>query len=377
MSLGRVSTQRVGLFDEDDPLVLSSGAPLAPVQVAYETYGTLSEQRDNAVFVCHALTGDAHSAGHHGDPARPGWWDNLIGPGKAVDTDRFFVVSPNLLGGCRGTTGPSSADPATGRAYGLGFPLLSVSDLVTVHRRLLEHLGIERLHAAVGGSLGGMQVLQWTIDAPGQVGRAVMVAASSLLSAQNIAFSAVARRAIMTDPEFHDGQYAAAGTRPASGLAVARMLAHITYVSEHSLEEKFGRQRRGDGPQRMDTDFEVESYLDHQASSFLRRFDASSYLYLTRVMDYFDPFADPGAAVRAASAGTRFLALSFDSDWRFPTHHSVRLHEQLTAAGAISEHVELASAWGHDSFLLQPEGYHDRIAEFLRHRSGPRRPPSG
>lgn len=365
MSVGLVSTQRVVLYDAGDPLVLSSGATLAPVQVAYETYGTLNAARDNAVFICHALTGDANAAGHHSDPTRPGWWDNLIGPGRAVDTDRFFVISPNLLGGCRGTTGPSSVDPATGRAYGMEFPLLSMSDLVTVHRRLLTHLGISRLHAAIGGSLGGMQILQWTIDAPGQVERAVLVAASSLLSAQNIAFSAVARAAILRDPQFHGGQYAAVGTRPEAGLSVARMLAHITYVSEPLLEAKFGRERSDGGPSRMGTDFEVESYLDHQAEVFLARFDALSYLYLTRVMDYFDPFAEPSAAERAASYGTRYLMLSFDTDWRFPTHHSVRLHEQLAAAGAASEHEEITSVWGHDSFLLQPPGYHERVAAFL------------
>jgi homoserine O-acetyltransferase len=364
-SLGLVSTQRAVLFDEGDPLVLANGSKLSPVEVAYETYGTLNEARDNAVFVCHALTGDAHAAGHHGDPTRRGWWDNLIGPGKPLDTDRFFVISPNLLGGCQGTTGPSSIDPATGRAYGMDFPLFSMSDLVTVHRRLLDHLAVERLHAAIGGSLGGMQILQWTIDAPEQVERAVLVAASSLLSAQNIAFSAVARTAILRDPEFHEGRYAEAGTRPEVGLSVARMMAHITYVSEQLLDQKFGRERRSDGPPRMGTDFQVESYLDHQAGTFLDRFDALSYLYLSRVMDYFDPFADPMAAQRAAAYGTRFLALSFDTDWRFPTHHSARLHEHLAAAGADSRHVDISSPWGHDSFLLQPPGYHQQVADFL------------
>lgn len=365
MSVGQVSSERVVLYEEGDPLVLSSGAELVPVEVAYETYGTLNDARDNAVFIAHALTGDAHAAGHHGDPARPGWWDNLIGPGRAIDTEKFFVISPNLLGGCQGTTGPSSIDPATGKPYGMNFPLFSMSDLVTVHRRLLRQLGIDTLHAAVGGSLGGMQILQWTIDAPEQVGRAVLVAASALLSAQNIAFSAVARTAILRDPDFRGGRYAEAGVRPEVGLSVARMMAHITYVSEELLDGKFGRARRTDGPPRMGTDFQVESYLDHQASTFVERFDALSYLYLTRVMDYFEPFADPGAAGRAASHGTRFLAISFDTDWRFPTHHSVQLHEQLAAAGADSEHVEIISAWGHDSFLLQPAGYHERVAEFL------------
>ncbi len=363
--LGRVETQRVVLATADDPLVLASGATLGPVEVAYETYGELSPARDNVVVVCHALTGDAHAAGHHGDPSRRGWWDNLIGPGRAVDTDRFFVVSANLLGGCQGTTGPLSTDPATGRPYALSFPLLAMSDLVAVHRLLLTHLGIERVHAAIGGSLGGMQVLQWTLDAPGQVERAVLVAASSRLTAENIAFSTVARTAILSDPGFAGGEYAGRGPGPVAGLAVARMLAHITYVSEQSLEAKFGRRRRDDGPPRLGTHFEVESYLDHQAEVFLERFDALSYLYLTRVMDYFDPFADPDTAGRVAAGATDYLVLSFDSDWRFPTPHSARLHAALQRAGARSEHVELASPWGHDSFLLEPPGYHERIAAFL------------
>ncbi|MCW2757493.1 MAG: homoserine O-acetyltransferase, partial [Nocardioidaceae bacterium] len=315
----------------------------------------------NAVFVCHALTGDAHAAGDGG------WWDTLIGPGRALDTDRYFVVSPNLLGGCRGTTGPLSTDPATGRAYGLDFPLFSMADLVAVHRRLLAHLGIQRLQGAIGGSLGGMQVLQWAIDAPEEIERAVLVCASSRLSAQNIAFSAVARDAIMRDPDFLDGRYpdtfSGTARRPDRGLAVARRMAHITYVSDESLEAKFGRDRVAEGPPRMGTDFEVESYLDHQAEIFLARFDALSYLYLTRVMDYFDPFADPDAAARAR--GANVLVISFDSDWRFPTPHSRRIHEHLVAAGVASQHVEIGSPWGHDSFLLQPLGYHQRIASFL------------
>jgi homoserine O-acetyltransferase len=363
--VGLVETQRAVLFTQDDPLVLASGAALGPVEVAFETYGELAPARDNVVVVCHALTGDAHAAGHHGDPSRVGWWDNLIGPGRALDTDRFLVVCGNLLGGCQGTTGPLSTDPATGAPYGLGFPLLTMTDLVAVHRRLLAHLGVERVHAAVGGSLGGMQILQWAIDAPDQLDRAVLVGASSRLTAENIAFSTVARTAILRDPDFADGRYPLSGRRPAVGLSVARMLAHITYLSEASLEEKFGRRRRDDGPPRLGTHFEVESYLDHQAEVFLARFDALTYLYLTRVMDYFDPFADPGAAARVAAGTARFLTLSFDSDWRFPTPHSQRIHSQLAAAGVPSEHLELRSSWGHDSFLLEPRGYHERIAAFL------------
>jgi homoserine O-acetyltransferase len=363
--LGLVETRRAVLFTEDDPLVLASGATLGPVEVAFETYGVLSASRDNVVVLCHALTGDAHAAGHHGDPSKVGWWDNLVGPGRAVDTDRFFVVCANLLGGCQGTTGPLSPDPATGRPYGLDFPLLDMSDLVAVQRALLAHLGVERVHAAVGGSLGGMQILQWVLDAPEQLDRAVLVAASSQLTAQNIAFSTVAREAIVRDPGFAAGRYPDTGDRPDVGLAVARMMAHITYVSEESLTAKFGRRRRSAGPPRMGTDFEVESYLDHQGRVFLERFDALTYLYLSRVMDYFDPFASPAAASRIAAGTTRFLVLSFDTDWRFPTGQSRRIHDHLTAAGAPSEHVEIASPWGHDSFLLQPPGYHERIAAFL------------
>ena len=363
--VGLVETQRVVLFSEADPLVLSSGPTIGPVEVAFETYGELAPARDNVVVVCHALTGDAHAAGHHGDPSRVGWWDGLIGPGRALDTDPFFVVCANLLGGCQGTTGPLSTDPGTGAPYGLGFPLLAMPDLVSVHRALLAHLGIERVHAAVGGSLGGMQILQWAMDAPDQLDRAVLVGASSRLTAENIAFSTVARTAILRDPDFAGGRYPTTGRRPEVGLSVARMLAHITYLSEASLEEKFGRRRRDDGPPRLGTHFEVESYLDHQAAAFLARFDALTYLYLTRVMDYFEPFEDPDATARIASGTARFLLLSFDSDWRFPTPHSERIHAHLDAAGVPSVHEELHSAWGHDSFLLRPPGYHERIAAFL------------
>jgi homoserine O-acetyltransferase len=373
--LGLVETRRVVLYDRDDPLVLSSGRTLAPVEVAYETYGTLNADASNAVVICHALTGDAHAAGHHGDPSRRGWWDTLIGPGKAVDTDRFFVVCSNLLGGCKGTTGPRSIDPATGRRYGMSFPPITISDLVAVQRRLLHHLGVRQLHAAIGGSLGGMQVLQWLLDWPGEIERAVMVCATSALSAQNIALSTAARSAILRDPAFRGGEYED-GEGPDVGLAVARMIGHITYLSEQGMAEKFGRDRRDgrtdarleDADTWLGTAFEVESYLYHQASSFLRRFDALSYLWLTRVMDFFEPFSEP-ERVRAALArqpDMRALVLSFESDWRFPTAHSVRLAEGLREGGA--RHVELReipSTYGHDSFLLRVPGYQEAVAAFL------------
>jgi homoserine O-acetyltransferase len=302
--------------------------------VAYETYGDPSAP---AVFVCHALTGDAQAAV---------WWDTLVGPGRPVDTERFFVICPNLLGGCRGTTGPSSIDPASGEPYGLDFPLFSVRDLVTVHRALLEHLGVRRLHGAIGGSLGGMQVLQWALDHPAEIERGVLVCASARLTAQNVAFSKTARAAIR-----HDG---------ATGMAFARMMAHITYLSEQGMELKFGRQRRGEGPMTMDSDFEVEHYLDHQAAIFLERFDPLTYLYLSRVMDYFDPFAE-----ETSRPDTRFLLVSFDSDWRFGTEHSRRLARELEGLGADVRHHDVESPWGHDSFLMDVPEYHAHVTAFL------------
>ncbi|MGI9117538.1 MAG: homoserine O-acetyltransferase MetX [Gaiellales bacterium] len=369
-SLGLVETQRVVLFTEDDPLVLDSGEVLSPVEVAYETYGERAPDDGNVVVVCHALTGDAHAAGHHGDPTRPGWWDTLIGPGKPVDTDRLFVISSNLLGGCQGTTGPSSIDPATGEPYGLRFPLFTVSDLVKVHRRLLQHLGVTRVLAAIGGSLGGMQVLQWALDHPDELDNGIVVCATSRLSAQNIAFSAVARAAIMNDPDFADGDYYATGRGPDHGLSVARMMAHITYLSEESMRQKFGRriQDRDEPRLSLGVDFQVESYLQYQGKAFLDRFDANSYLYLTRVMDYFDPFADATyVREQLAQTRTKFLVLSFDTDWRFDTSHSRSIVRTLTAHRVPVTFREIASPHGHDSFLLEVPEYHRTVAAYLDH----------
>ena len=366
--LGLTETQRVVLFTQDDPLVLESGATLGPVEVAYETYGTLNADKSNAIYVCHALTGDAHAAGHHGDPARRGWWDTMIGPGKPVDTDRFFVICSNLLGGCQGTTGPGSVNPATGRAYGLDFPLYTVRDLVSVHRALVAHFGITRLAGAIGGSLGGMQVLQWVIDQPHEISAAVVVASSSRLSAQNIAFSAVAREAIMRDPDFQNGDYYDTGRSPDTGLTIARMMAHITYLSEASMREKFGRRlQHGEEPRfAFDVDFQVESYLQHQGESFLKRFDANTYLYMTRVMDYFDAFVDPAAAgANLEQSDTRFLLISFDSDWRFDTEHSREIVRHLQSWRVPVTFREIESPWGHDSFLLEIPEYDRTVAAFL------------
>ena len=367
-SLGLVETRRVALWNERDPLVLESGEQLDFVEVAYETYGELDAAASNCVFVCHALTGDAHAAGHHGNPERRGWWDNLIGPGKPLDSDRLYIVCANLLGGCQGTTGPSSIDPSTGKPYGLRFPLCTVRDLVTVHRRLLAHLGVERPLAAIGGSVGGMQVLQWSIDHPDELGAGLVICASARLTAQNIAFSAVARAAIMEDENFHGGDYYEHGVRPDNGLSLARRIAHITYLSEQSMRAKFGRRLQHDGePLRgFGIDFAVESYLEYQGESFVNRFDANSYLYLTRVMDYFDPLSDVTSGVdHLRDSRTRFLVLSFDTDWRFPTEHSREIVRVLNAARVSVTFREIESPHGHDSFLLAVPEYHRTVAAFV------------
>jgi len=364
--LGVVTTHQVELFTPERPLTMAGGANLAFVTVAYETYGELNAAKDNAVIVCHALTGDAHAAGWHDGDKHPGWWNTLIGPGKAIDTNRWFVISPNLLGGCQGTTGPSSVNPATGHVYGLDFPLLQVRDFVTVHRALLEHLGISRLHAAVGGSLGGMQVLQWALDFPDQLDQAVIIAASAGLTAQNIAFSAVGREAIMLDENFLGGRFAEQGRNPDIGLAVARMMAHITYLSEDAFTEKFGRAPQGEASDPgFGVDFAVESYLRHQGETFVSRFDALTYLYLSRVMDYFDPFGGDAAPPPLSLWGPKFLVISFDSDWRFATEHSLRIVEQLAARGAGVSFRQIHSPWGHDSFLLDVPEYLATIRAFV------------
>ena len=369
-SVGLTTTHSVQLFDPTHPLVLASGERLDEVVVAYETYGRLNADRSNAVYICHALTGDAHSAGWRPGDRRPGWWETMIGPGKAIDTNRWFVVSSNLLGGCQGSTGPSSTNPATGEPWGLDFPLLDMADFVTVHRALVAHLGITQLHAVVGGSLGGMQALQWALTYPAELTNAVVIAASSRLTAQNIAFSAVGRQAIMRDENFLGGRFASEQTNPDVGLAIARMMAHITYTSEEGFQSKFGRK-----PQREESfpgfgvDFAVEGYLQHQGETFLARFDALSYLYLTRVMDYFDPFAAENALAAVIEEPVRFLVVSFDSDWRFSTEHSRRIVRHLAIGQLPVTFRDIRSPWGHDSFLLKIDPYLDTVRAFLESRS--------
>ncbi len=339
------------------PLVLESGASLAPLQIAYQTYGTLNAARSNAILICHALTGDQHVANVHPVTGKAGWWISMVGPGKPIDTDRFFVICSNVIGGCLGSSGPASTDPATGEAYATAFPVLTISDMVRAQARLIDHLGIEVLLAVVGGSMGGMQVLAWASLFPDRVFAAMPIASAAKHSAQNIAFHEVGRQAVMADPEWRSGRYQEEGARPVKGLAVARMAAHITYLSEPALQRKFGRklQDREAPTFSFDADFQVESYLRHQGISFVERFDANSYLYLTRAMDYFDLAADNGGSLGAAfrNTRTRFCLVSFTSDWLFPTADSRQIVHALNAAGASVSFVEIESDKGHDAFLLE------------------------
>jgi homoserine O-acetyltransferase/O-succinyltransferase len=347
-------------FGADKPLQLDAGVALAPFQIAYQTYGTLDAQRANAVLICHALTGDQHVANVHPLTGKPGWWETMVGPGRPIDTERYFVICANILGGCLGTSGPSSLNPATGKPWGLDFPVTTVRDMVRAQAMLLDHLGIEQLFAVAGGSLGGMQVLQWTASYPQRVFAALPIATATRHSAQNIAFHEVGRQAVMADPEWRGGRYLLEHTNPRRGLAVARMGAHITYLSDAALHRKFGRkfQDRSNPTFSFDADFEVESYLRHQGSSFVERFDANSYLYLTRAMDYFDLAADYGGVLARGfkDTPTRFCVISFTSDWLFPTSESRAIVHALNAAGARVSFAEITTDKGHDAFLLdEPE----------------------
>jgi homoserine O-acetyltransferase/O-succinyltransferase len=351
------------------PLRLDSRAELGPITVAYQTYGRLNDARSNAILVCHALTGDQFAAETHPVTGKEGWWDLMIGPGKPLDTDRYFVVCPNVLGGCMGTTGPVEIDPATGQPWGLGFPVITIGDMVRVQALLLDHLGIERLFCVIGGSMGGMQVLEWAARYPERVLSAAPVATSARHSAQNIAFHEVGRQAIMADPDWQGGNYHRTDRRPIRGLSVARMAAHITYLSETALHRKFGRalQDRRGVTYGFDADFQVESYLRHQGISFVDRFDANSYLYITRAMDYFDLAASYDGVLANAFQGssTRFCVISFTSDWLFPTAESRELVRALTAVAANVSFCEITTDRGHDAFLLDEPEFHRVLSGFL------------
>ncbi|KQU54368.1 homoserine O-acetyltransferase [Bosea sp. Leaf344] len=344
-------------FGPEAPLIMDCGVVLEHWQIGYQSYGTLNPEKSNAVLVCHALTGDQHVASRNPITGKGGWWTAMIGPGKPIDTDRFFVICANVLGGCSGTTGPASTNPATGKPWGLDFPVVTIRDMVRAQAALIDRLGIATLFCVAGGSMGGMQVLQWAASYPERVFSALPLATGAKHSAQNIAFHEVGRQAVMADPDWRRGRYLEEGTRPAKGLSVARMGAHITYLSEPALHRKFGRklQDREAPTFSFDADFQVESYLRHQGISFVERFDANSYLYVTRAMDYFDLAADHGGVLAKAFSGTRtrFCVASFTSDWLFPTADSRAIVHALNAAGASVSFVELESDKGHDAFLLE------------------------
>ena len=344
----------------DRPLVLDSGRELAPLTIAYMTYGALNAAKSNVVLVCHALSLDQFVAGRHPVTGKPGWWETMVGPGKPIDTDRFFVICANVIGGCMGTTGPAETDPATGNPYGLTFPVVTIRDMVRAQAMLLDALGIQEILCVTGGSMGGMQVLQWAASYPERVICALPIATAARHSAQNIAFHEVGRQAIMADPDWRSGNYQLEGTQPSKGLAVARMAAHITYLSEAALQRKFGRslQNRNGLSFAFGPDFQIESYLHHQGMTFVDRFDANSYLYITRAMDYFDLAADYGGVLAEAFLGTktRFGIVSFTSDWLFPTSENKRIAHALNAAAANVSFVEIETDRGHDAFLLdEPE----------------------
>ena len=344
----------------DEPLLLDCGQTLAPFDQAYQTYGELNADKSNAILVCHALTGDQHVANRHPVTGKPGWWETMVGPGKPVDTNRFFVICPNIIGGCMGSTGPASIDPSTGKPYGLNFPVITIGDMVDAQVRLIDRLGIDQLFCVIGGSMGGMQVLEWASRYSERVFAAVPIATAALHSAQNIAFHEVGRQAVMADPDWCGGRYLEFGRVPRRGLAVARMAAHITYLSEEALHRKFGRnlQDRTDRSFSFSADFQVESYLRHQGISFVDRFDANSYLYITRAMDYFDLAAEHGDVLANAFRGTktRFCVVSFTSDWLYPTRESKQIVQALNAVAANVSFVEIESDKGHDAFLLdEPE----------------------
>jgi homoserine O-acetyltransferase len=367
-SVGLVTPQKHRF---DQPLPLDSGRELAEYELVYETYGTLNADASNAILICHALSGDHHAAGYHSpDSRKAGWWESCIGPGKPIDTNRFFVVCPNNLGGCSGSTGPTSINPRTGERYGPDFPIITVGDWVRSQARLADLLGIQRWAAVVGGSLGAMQGLQWAIDYPDRLRHALLIATAPKLSAQNIAFNEVARQAILSDPEFHDGRYMDHGVIPRRGLALARMLGHITYLSDDAMRNKFGREPKGAAGKlsfSFDVDFEVESYLRYQGQSFVERFDANTYLLMTKALDYFDPAAkhDHNLSAALAHVKAEFLVVSFTSDWRFAPSRSREIVRALLDGDKDVSYAEVDAPHGHDAFLLPIPAYFDVLRAYL------------
>ena len=365
-SVGIVTSQKVKF---DNPLHLKSGATLNSYELVYETYGELNEDKSNAVLICHALSSNHHVAGYYADDTKNiGWWDNMIGPGKAIDTGKFFVVAVNNLGGCHGSTGPTSINAETGKPYGADFPMVTVQDWTVTQVELADYLGIKQFAAIAGGSLGGMQALQWTLDFPDRVRHALVIAAAAKLTAQNIAFNDVARQAIITDPDFYGGDYHSHNTVPMRGLRLARMLGHITYLSDHSMAEKFGRELRN-GPLGFgfDVEFEIESYLRYQGDKFADQFDANTYLLMTKALDYFDPAHDFNGDLREAfsAAKSDFLVLSFTTDWRFSPERSHAIVKALLDNELNVSYGEITSSHGHDSFLMGDHYYHELVKAYM------------
>ena len=362
--IGVVETQYYTFAHPPDELKLECGKTLGPVTLAYETYGRLNAEKSNAILIVHALSGDAHAAGVHRGEDNPGWWDDMIGPGKAFDTDRYFVICSNVIGGCKGSTGPASINPGTGRPYALDFPMITVGDMVNAQRHLIDHLGIQKLLSVAGGSMGGMQVLQWVASYPERVKSAIPIATALKHSPQQIAFNEVVRQSIMADPDWRQGNYYEYG-QPAKGLSVARMIGHITFMSDQSMEEKFSRKlKNGDYSVKFGADFEVEGYLRYRGESFVKRFDANSYLYITKAVDYFD-LSDGKMVSRDRPIDTRFLVISFKSDWLYPTHQSQEIVRQLKAGLIEATSCEVAATYGHDAFLVEIDEQTHLIRHFL------------
>ncbi len=362
--IGVVETQYYTFAEPPDELRLDGGQKLGPVTLAYETYGKLNADKSNAILVCHALSGDAHAAGLHAGDKDPGWWDSMIGPGKAFDTSKYFVICSNCLGGCKGSTGPSSVNPKTGKPYAINFPIITIGDMVDAQKRLIEYLGISKLLCVVGGSMGGMQVLQWVASYPDSVKGAIPIATTLKHSPQQIAFDEVGRQAVMADPDWREGNYYGF-SQPEKGLSVARMIGHITYMSDQSMEEKFSRRLKDKNYSfKFTTDFEVEGYLRYRGDNFVKRFDANSYLYITKAMDYFD-LSGSGLIPNSAAIGTRFLVIAFRSDWLYPLYQSQEIVRQLKIRHVDATYCEIKSTYGHDAFLLEIDEQTHLIKHFL------------
>lgn len=364
--LGIVTTQYYLCAEPPDELVLKSGERLGPITIAYETYGTLNPEKSNAILICHALTGDAHAAGFHQDETKPGWWDTMIGPGKPFDTDRYFIICSNVIGSCKGSTGPSSVNPKTGKPYGLNFPVITIHDMVNAQKLLIDHLGIPKLLGVTGGSMGGMQSLTWAVLYPDMVHSVIAIATNYRHNALQIAFHEVGRQAIMSDPDWQNGDYYGKSI-PSRGLALSRMIGHITYMSEKSMEEKFGRKLFSKERVGYDfsVDFEVGNYLRYRGDSFVQRFDANSYLYITKALDYFDLTEEQNLDTVFKNIRSKFLVISFTSDWLYPPHQSLKIVRALKINDVDVSYIGINSSYGHDAFLVENAGQAHVIEHFL------------